>query len=357
MARRFHGWGTDATLDEVRDALGSWMENPKEAPWEECALALFRWQATHNPTYRSFVHSLAVNPEVVSRIQDIPCMPVELFKFHSVRSGTWKPSHRFRSSGTTSTTLRATHELDSKGMLWYQKVTEWAWSAVWERGVASHSWLGLLPGYLGREDASLLAMVSHFMHRSDGHDGGMLMHDHQALQSQIQSWATAPVRRPLVLFGVTWAILDWTEELKRSSEWLHQVPWEEVTLMETGGMKGREVEPIREEVHARIRAVLPRIRVASEYGMTEMLSQGYATDGEHHRFPGWVHPLVRESRDPRALAQPGETGRLDVLDLANVHSCAFLATGDAAKITTKGLKLLGRSDQAEVRGCSLLAAP
>jgi hypothetical protein len=356
MAGTFHDWGTQAKLGEVRDVLGSWMESD-EAPWEECALALFRWQAANNPTYGRFVRILGVNPLSVASVTDIPCMPVEVFKSHAVRSGGWEPQHAFRSSGTTSTVRRATHELDAQGMSWYRRVTELSWSAIWDRGIESHAWLGLLPGYVGREDASLLAMVSHFMRRAEGHDQGMLMHDHTELQAQIQAWTNSSSRRPLILFGVTWAILDWLEELKLRSEWLESVPWEEVTLVETGGMKGRDVEPLREEVHARIRAVLPAIRIASEYGMTEMLSQGYALDGEHHLFPGWVTPVVREARDPRATSQFGETGRLDVLDLANVHSCAFLSTGDAAQRTAHGLKLLGRSDQAEVRGCSLLAAP
>ena len=127
--------------------------------------------------------------------------------------------------------------------------------------------------------------------------------------------------------------------------------------MDTGGMKGRSIEPIRSEVQAAILEVLPEIGLASEYGMTEMMSQGYAKDGIHQQFPIWVKPIVREARDPRAEARKDKIGRLDIIDLANVHSCAFLATKDLAKMTDQGLVLLGRQDNAEVRGCSLLAAP
>ena len=160
-----------------------------------------------------------------------------------------------------------------------------------------------------------------------------------------------------MLFGVTWAVLDWMEALRIESAWIETIPWNEVTLVDNGGMKGRSIEPIRSEVHASIREVLPEIGLASEYGMTEMMSQGYALDGIHHRFPVWVKPIVREARDPRAEARKDKVGRLDVIDLANVHSCAFLATKDVAKMTDQGLVLLGRQDNAEVRGCSLLAAP
>ena len=183
------------------------------------------------------------------------------------------------------------------------------------------------------------------------------MHDHGALNAAVTRHFEEQEWRPLMLFGVTWAILDWLDSLASDRGWLESVPWKHVTLIETGGMKGRGIEPIREEVHARIKAVLPDIHVASEYGMTEMMSQGYAKDGIHHAFPSWVKPLVREPRDPRSSAFHNRVGRLDIVDLANVHSCAFLATGDAANLTSKGLILLGRQDHSEVRGCSLLATP
>jgi hypothetical protein len=199
-------------------------------------------------------------------------------------------------------------------------------------------------------------MVSDFMNAADGHSEGMLMRNHAALKEQILSWSQSSPR-PLVLFGVTWAILDWMADLHKNNTWIDLIPWKRVTLVETGGMKGRGIEPIREEVHAEIRQRLPEIQIASEYGMTEMMSQGYAQDGVHHRFPKWVRPIVREPRDPRSPGLKDRMGRLDIVDLANVHSCAFLATGDAANHTDDGLVLLGRQDESEVRGCSLLATP
>ena len=357
MSYTFRDWGASATLEEVRHCLWTWMGSGDEHCFESKALALFRWQARHNATYGAFVEAMSVNPNDINRVEDIPFMPIEFFKSHEIKSGSWSTSHVFRSSGTSATTSRAQHLLDDQGLEWYAKVARLAWKVQWGQRVERWSWLGLLPGYLGREDASLLTMVSDFMTASEGSNEGMLMNDHSALNAALTNWAIAPSARPMMMFGVTWAILDWINGLAGQKDWIDSIPWHQITLLETGGMKGRGVEPIRSEVHARIRQALPDIRLASEYGMTEMMSQGYAKDGIHHGFPCWVRPIVRESRDPRSQGLLDRSGRLDVVDLGNVHSCAFLATGDVAQMTNQGLVILGRQDHAGVRGCSLLATP
>lgn len=357
MSVAFEDWGSNASLDDVRGALQDWMEADDEEGFDERALALFRWQAIHNQVYSTFVSALGVDPVKVQAVQDIPFLPVEVFKNHCVQSGQWEPTHTFRSSGTSQTVQRAQHHLDGAGMTWYRQVARRAWKAVWGHSVSFCAWLGLLPGYVGREDASLLAMVSDFMEQSGGSHEAMLMNDHAALMKRLGAWALEKDGRPMVLFGVTWAVLDWVEALESNPRMAQGIPWERVTLIDTGGMKGRGVEPVREEVHARIHHVLPGLKLASEYGMTEMMSQGYAMDGVHHVFPKWVRPVVRDLRDPRSEGLENRTGRLDIIDLANVHSCAFLATGDAAQRVEEGLILLGRTDHSEARGCSLLATP
>ena len=352
-----HGlWEHGAGLEAVRNVLWSWMSLPdtdrRRDEFDRLALALFRWQAHHNEVYGEFVRLMGVEPPAVNAVDDIPFMPVELFKSREVKSTSWPTDHIFRSSGTSATPLRAAHHLDAAGGAWYRKVAALAWSSVWNTDVSGHDWLGLLPGYLGREDASLLAMLQGFC-ESAGHTGNRLwMHDHDSLSRALSDWDSDAQRRPLVLFGVTWALLDWVRSAASDTP-----VWEgEVLVVDTGGMKGRGEEPTREEVLAELRGRLPRARLASEYGMTEMLSQGYAKDGLHHTFPKWVSPLVRDPRDPRRTLPKGRTGRVDVVDLANVHSCAFLATSDVAQWRPEGLKLLGRMDHAEVRGCSLLAS-
>jgi hypothetical protein len=210
----------------------------------------------------------------------------------------------------------------------------------------------MLPGYTGREDASLLAMVEDFM----AGPSRMLMDDPETLNGELAAWLEGGPHPRLVLVGVTWALLDWLAGPHAPAERLRtHARLGQVTLLETGGMKGRAVEPLKEDVHKAYRNGLSGVQVASEYGMTEMLSQGYALDGVHHRFPHWVFPLVRDPRDPRSRVAAGRSGRLDVVDLANVHSCAFLATSDQARHGEAGLVLEGRVDHADVRGCSLLA--
>ena len=357
MSMAFEDWGSDACMDDVRCALQGWMNADDTEGFEERALALFRWQCAHNLVYSTFVSALGVDPAQVKDVQDIPFLPVEVFKSHCVQSGQWEPAHTFRSSGTSQAVQRAQHHLDDSGMVWYRQVARRAWKEVWGHDVSSCAWLGLLPGYVGREDASLLAMVSDFLEQSGESHESMLMNNHTALMERLGAWALEKGGRPMVLFGVTWAVLDWVDALESNPLWTEGIPWERVTLIDTGGMKGRGVEPVREEVRARIHHVLPRLKLASEYGMTEMMSQGYALDGVHHVFPKWVRPVVRDLRDPRSAELENRTGRLDVIDLANVHSCAFLATGDAAQRVEQGVILLGRTDHSEARGCSLLAAP
>ena len=352
-----HGfWDHGAEVEAVRNALWSWMgqldPDRGQGEFDRLALALFRWQAQHNEVYGEFVRLMGVQPSAIEAVGDIPFMPVEMFKSREVKSTSWSTHHIFRSSGTSATPSRAAHHLDLEGEGWYRKVAALAWSSVWGTDVSRHDWLGLLPGYVGREDASLLAMLQGFCEAA-GHMGNRFwMDDHDSLSRELSRWSSDGGRRPLVLFGVTWALLDWVRNAPAD-----RPIWEgEVLVVDTGGMKGRGEEPTREEVLAELRMRLPQARLASEYGMTEMLSQGYAKDGLHHTFPKWVSPLVRDPRDPRRTLPKGRTGRVDVVDLANVHSCAFLATSDVAQWRPEGLKLLGRMDHVEVRGCSLLAS-
>lgn len=349
-------WEQGAGVEKVRNVLWAWMSRSDSASdqgeFDRLALALFRWQAQHNDVYREFVHLIGIQPLEVDAVDDIPFMPVEFFKSREVKSTAWPTRHIFRSSGTSATPSQAAHHLDEAGDEWYRNVAALAWKSVWDTEVSGHDWLGLLPGYVGREDASLLAMLQGFCEAA-GHTGNRFwMHDHNSLSSALSSWSSEAGRRPLVLFGVTWALLDWVRSAASG-----RPVWEgEVLVVDTGGMKGRGEEPTREEVLEEVRGCLPMARLASEYGMTEMLSQGYAKDGLHHTFPKWVSPLVRDPRDPRCTLPEGRMGRLDVVDLANVHSCSFLATSDVAQWRPEGLKLLGRMDHSEVRGCSLLAS-
>jgi hypothetical protein len=346
--------GTDATLAEARAVIRHAMVSRASGEtWQQLALALFRWQCVHNEVYGDFVKALGLDAHDIRDVESIACMPVEAFKHHTVQSTTWDIHHTFRSSGTSSTAFRSQHHLDSEGMDWYRFVSEAAWDYAWGDKVDQFDWAGLLPGYIGREDASLIAMVTHFMESSDS-PKRLFMEDHAKLNQWIDVWGRDRSNRSVVLFGVTWAILDWIEGVEQG-HWTPRLA-SKLRLIETGGMKGRGEEPIRAQVHERIRAALPGIQIASEYGMTEMMSQAYARDGVRHGFPPWVIPVIREPRDPFSVVASGRSGRLDVMDLANVHSCAFLATSDLAQGGELGIEMLGRVDRSDLRGCSLLAS-
>ena len=346
--------GTNVTLADARAVIRhAMLSHVSGETWQQLALALFRWQCMHNEVYGDFVKALGLDADGIRDVESIPCMPVEAFKHHTVQSTAWDIHRTFRSSGTSTTELRSQHHLDSEGMAWYGFVSEAAWEYAWGGKVDQCDWAGLLPGYIGREDASLIAMVTHFMESSDS-PKRMFMEDHALLNQLIDMWGRDGSNRPVVLFGVTWAILDWIDGVEQG-HWTPSLA-AKLRLIETGGMKGRGEEPIRAQVHERMRAALPGIQIASEYGMTEMMSQAYATDGVHHGFPPWVIPVIRESRDPFSVVAAGRSGRLDVMDLANVHSCAFLATSDLAQGSELGIEMLGRVDRSDVRGCSLLAS-
>ncbi len=347
-------FSTEAGLADVRAAFMHGVAS-SSTDWSGFALALFRWQFAHNDVYAEFVHHLGINPRDVRSPDTIPCLPVEAFKHHQVQSTSWKVAKAFRSSGTSGVVSQSQHCLDDRGWEWYHRVTSAAWHHAWGVPAEDYQWLGLLPGYMGREDASLLAMVEEFM-RQSGHPPCMFMRDHEAISSCLEQWIQEGCRKPMMLVGVTWAILDWLDagllpEALKDAEVAGKF-----VLLETGGMKGRGVEPIRQEVHEAIHRRLPGIQIASEYGMTEMMSQAYALDGIHQKFPPWVLPVLRDARDPMATLAAGRTGRLDVMDLANIHSCAFLATSDLAQHHREGIQILGRVDRSEVRGCSLLAS-
>ena len=345
---------TEAGLADVRKAFMQGMKS-SDTDWSSFALALFRWQFAHNEVYAEFVHHLGIDPHDVRSPEEIPCLPVEAFKHHQVKSTSWEVAKTFRSSGTSGVVSRSQHCLDDQGWEWYHHVTAASWKHVWCTPASEHQWLGLLPGYLGREDASLLAMVEEFMHQS-GHPPRMFMRDHEAISSGLEQWIQEGCQKRMVLVGVTWAILDWLDAGLLPEALNNAEVAGKFVLLETGGMKGRGVEPIRQEVHEAIHRRLPGIQIASEYGMTEMMSQAYALDGIHQKFPPWVLPVVRDARDPMVQLATGRTGRLDVMDLANIHSCAFLATSDLAQHHREGLQILGRVDRSEVRGCSLLAS-
>lgn len=308
-------------------------------------MSVFRYQAAHNPLYARFLELLGRLPARITRPDDIPFLPIGLFKTHLVQSGRWKPQEVFTSSGTTGQQpsrhavreRRFYLENARRGFAhFYGDPSEWCT-------------LALLPAYLERPGSSLVAMVDDFIRRSRYAESGFFLRSDEAL---LQAIAICQERRhPTLLLGVSFALLDFAER--------HPMPLPGVVVMETGGMKGRRQELTREALHALLCQAFGLEGVHSEYGMTELFSQAYSQPhpGQPARF--WPAPTLRaaavEVYDPLTRTAPGRTGVLCFMDLANLDTCSFIATEDVGRVYADGsFEVLGRLDAAEWRGCNLM---
>ena len=306
------------------------------------AIQTFRLQYSDNPLYRQYVDALGVQPDRVRTLPDIPFLPVSLFKTHPVRTGDFIPEIVFESSGTTGL-VTSRHEVRELSV--YRKSFDAGFRRFY--GPAGE-WciIGLLPAYLERSHSSLVLMV-HELIGSSGHpDSGFYLYDHEALYTVLQRLERQGQKT--LLIGVTFALLDFAEKFQLS---LHHT-----VVMETGGMKGRRREITRDELHAFLKQRLGVNAVHAEYGMTELLSQAYSSGDGLFTCPAWMRMLVRREDDPLEVSLQGE-GLLNIIDLANIWSCSFLATEDIGRILPDGrFEVSGRADNSDVRGCSLLVA-
>ena len=315
--------------------------------FERLALEIFRFQATNCQVYALYLDLLKVKAEEIASISQIPFLPVEAFKSNRVVTGDFKHEAVFKSSGTTDSS-RSHHYVRS--LDWYHNVSKKIYSDL-IAPVSGTTWVGLLPGYLERGDSSLVEMVKSFMDES-GSDENFFMHEYAGLNELIERDEGS-----VTLMGVTHAILNWLEG--GSSLDFDEEVIQRLTIIETGGMKGHGREPIRAEVHKRIEAMLRGVKILSEYGMTELLSQAYSTDGKYFSCPPWMKILIKDIADPMCELERGRTGRVQIIDLANVDSCSFISTSDLGRMhvedASEQFEILGRFDHSEVRGCNLLS--
>lgn len=313
------------------------------AQFDAHALAIFHDQAQNNAVFAEYLQFLKRDPAKIQSVDDIPFLPIETFKTHQVVTGAFTPEVTFMSSGTTAEHA-AKHHVRSTAHykaayqrafeLFYKQPSDWCIFA-------------LLPNYLEREGSSLVFMVDDFITQSrvNCHSAGFFLYNHADLEVQLKAALNA--KRKVLLLGVTYALLDFAESF--------QGDLSGAVIMETGGMKGRRREMIRSEVHARLSAAFQVEHIHSEYGMTELLSQAYSKGDGRFFAPPWMRVLVSDTDDPLSRAEHEKTGRLCVIDLANTSSCAFLATSDLGRVYPDGsFEVLGRFDQAEVRGCNLM---
>jgi len=309
--------------------------------FETVALQLWRFQYAGNPLYKNFCDALGQGPDTVRSYYDIPFLPISMFRDHVVKTGDWKAEKVFASSGTTDSipSRHPIHDLD-----WYHAIAEKCFGEFYG-GPASYTWLALLPSYLERPDSSLVDMVEFFMKKSNRKENSFFPVADQTLLSQLHTLAEG--NRPTILIGVSFALLDFFEQ--------HNSPvWEELLVIETGGMKGRRAEITRNELHERLKQHHPGLRIASEYGMTELMSQAYSRDLDFTCGPT-LKVFIRDISDPLKMITSGQRGVINVIDLANIDTCAFIATDDIGISHDDGsFEVLGRLDQSDVRGCNLM---
>ena len=317
--------------------------NLKKEQFESLALELFQFQSKANPLYREYLRIRRVNVEEVKSLDQIPFLPIRFFKDHPVICG--KPEdfkHFYSSSGTTGM-ITSKHYIWSED--WYLRHARQIFESTYG-SLNDYHVLALLPAYLERPGSSLVAMAQHFIQVSDSEHSGFYLYNHDELLQKVNKLRHGS--RKILLLGVTFALLD----LADSNEPLG--PLDNLMVMETGGMKGRRKEMIREEVHDTLKSYFGVESIHSEYGMTEMMSQAYSKGQGKYQLPASVQIMLRDINDPWSWATRSQGG-INVIDLGNFHSCAFLETQDLGRFDEDGnLEVLGRIDNSEIRGCNLL---
>jgi phenylacetate-coenzyme A ligase PaaK-like adenylate-forming protein len=309
--------------------------------FEKIALKVFRYQHENNLVYRKFCDLMKVEPQKVKTLQQIPFLPIQFFKSHTVVSNTNPVQNTFTSSGTTGT-------ITSKHLVTDTSIYEASYRKGFSQfygNIEDYVVLALLPSYLEREGSSLIYMVEDLIQLSNHDESGFYLHNHDELIKKLTELDQSG--QNVILIGVTFALLDLIEK--------HQFQLQNTIIMETGGMKGRRKEMIREELHQQLCEGFGVTAIHSEYGMTELLSQAYSLGEGVFECPSWIQILVRDTEDALTYIPQGKTGGINVIDLANINSCSFIATQDLGKKNpNNSFEVLGRFDNSDIRGCNLM---
>jgi len=305
------------------------------------ALNIFKLQAQNCNVYREYIFHLGVDADEVSEIAQIPFLPISFFKSHSILSSTDPVEITFSSSGTTGMVQSSHHVTNAK--LYEQSYLQAF--AQFYGDITEYCFLALLPSYQQRAGSSLIYMVNDLIEKSKNPQSGYFLYNHDELLKTLLDLKLK--KQKTVLIGVTYALLDFIEQF--------EIDFPELIVMETGGMKGKRKEMVREELHEQLTKGFGVSTIHSEYGMTELLSQAYSMGEGIFKCPSWMKVLIRDTNDPLSLIENGRTGGINVIDLANLNSCSFIATQDLGRINPdQSFEVLGRFDNADIRGCNLL---
>jgi hypothetical protein len=330
---------------------GEWNDkifNIPEAGFNKLALEIFRFQYANNNVYKAYLDALGVNAPKVSRVEDIPFLPIKFFKTHTVQSSVFEPETIFESSGT-SQTVNSRHLVRDLNLYEesFKKGFEYFYGPI-----NNYCILGLLPAYLERTGSSLVYMVDKIITLSGHPQSGFYLNEYQKLSETLRQLEDKGQKT--LLIGVSFALLDFFEQ--------YPMNLKNTIVMETGGMKGRRKEMIRPELHVALSSGSGAATIHSEYGMTELLSQAYSKGDGIFNCPPWMKLLIRDEEDPLLIKKTHQlknliplSGAVNIIDLANIYSCSFIATDDAGKLYADGsFEILGRMDGSDLRGCSLM---
>jgi len=305
------------------------------------ALAVFKHQFTHNKVYRSFCDLLYIHPSSVSTVEEIPFLPIQFFKSRAVLSSLAEVQETFTSSGTTGS-ITSKHLVTDINLY---KESYLEGFAHFYGNIEEYTILALLPNYLEREGSSLVFMVADLIQKSKKVESGFYLDNMQELAEKLMELDKNGQKT--LLIGVSFALLDLTE--------MQQFNLKNTIIMETGGMKGRRKELVREELHALLKDGFGVTEIHSEYGMTELLSQGYSKGNGLFETPPWMKILTRDTEDALTINSSEKNGGINVIDLANYNSCSFIATQDLGKVHKNGtFEIIGRFDNSDIRGCNLM---
>lgn len=321
-------------------SFGSLLYSVNDHSFQNIAISLFQHQATHNPIYSQYIQNLSIEVKKVDSLDKIPYLPISFFKSKIIKTGNWQDETYFSSSGTTGMTT-SRHYLPN--VKFYLEHAEKCFSYFFG-DLTNYHFLAFLPSYLERSNSSLIAMMDSFIIKSRSPYSGFYLHNIDKLLTDLNLLRNQP--KKVILWGVSFALLELAEK--------YQPDLSHCLIFETGGMKGRRKEITRHELHLALQKGLNVGSIYSEYGMTELLSQAYAK-GDMFNCPPYMKITARDITDPFKIGLVEETGALNVIDLANYHSIAFIETEDIGKVLPNGsFEVLGRLDNSEIRGCNLL---
>ena len=306
------------------------------------ALDIFKFQFENNKVYRSFCDLLYKHPSDVKRVEEIPFLPIQFFKSHKVLSSKDSIQQTFKSSGTTGS-IPSKHHVTNLNI--YKNSFRKGFQHFYGN-IEDYVVLTLLPSYLERDNSSLIYMVNDMITQTKHVESGFYLNNFEDLNKQLLELEAK--EKKVILIGVSFALLDFVEEF--------QFNLINTIIMETGGMKGRRKELVREELHQKLKKGFGVNLIHSEYGMTELLSQAYSKGNNIFKTPSWMKVLTRDTEDALTIQNYEKTGGINIIDLANINSCSFISTQDLGRVYSDGsFEVIGRFDNSDIRGCNLMA--